>query len=78
LIEDAEQLAGTSDGAAFHWGYYCVLVPYNFILEISWAGEMALWFRALAALPEDMSSIPSTYLTVRTVQNHQLLQCQGL
>ena len=30
-------------------------------------GEMAQWLRALAALPEDLSSIPSNYMVV---QNH--------
>ena len=34
-------------------------------LEISLAGEMTQWLRALAALPEDPSSIPSTHMAAR-------------
>jgi hypothetical protein len=30
------------------------------------AGEMAQWLRALAALPEDPGSIPSTHMTAHT------------
>ena len=32
------------------------------IKELSWAGETAQWLRALGALPEDPSSIPSTHM----------------
>ena len=31
-----------------------------------WAGEMAQWLRALAALLEDLGSIPSTHITAYT------------
>jgi hypothetical protein len=27
-----------------------------------WPGEIALWLRALVALPEDLGSIPSTHM----------------
>ena len=32
----------------------------NIKICMGWAGKMAQWLRALAALPEDAGSIPST------------------
>jgi hypothetical protein len=32
------------------------------IIETSWAGEMPQWLRALTALPEVLSSIPSNHM----------------
>jgi hypothetical protein len=37
--------------------------------------EMAQWLGALAALPEDLSSVPSTHMTAH---NHLQLQFQGI
>ena len=38
----------------------------NNVIKWAWegAGEMAQWVRALAALPEVLSSIPSNYVVV--------------
>jgi hypothetical protein len=35
--------------------------------NLSRAGEMAQWLRALAALPEDLSSNPSNYMWLTTI-----------
>ena len=37
--------------------------------NLSRAGEMAQWLRALAALPEDLSSIPSNHMAAHTLCN---------
>lgn len=49
--------------------YRCLILPYDqFIKKTSQgAGEMAQWFRALTALPDVLSSIPSNQMVA---QNH--------
>jgi hypothetical protein len=37
--------------------------------EDPWAGEMAQWLRALTALPEVLSSVPSSHMWLITICN---------
>ena len=43
-------------------------MPFSFILKKNYgeAGEMALWLRALTALPEILSSNPSNHMVAHT------------
>jgi hypothetical protein len=39
-----------------------IYLKYNLKNQQNWAGEMAQWLRALMALPEVLSSIPSNHM----------------
>jgi hypothetical protein len=39
-----------------------IIKPITFKMVSCWAGEMAQWLRALTALPEVLSSVPSNHM----------------
>jgi hypothetical protein len=44
----------------------------------SWAGEMAQWVRALTALPEVLSSIPSNHMVAQNHLEWDLMPSSGV
>jgi hypothetical protein len=58
-----KQMICLTDSHQLHRGFPKVIKKYYE------AGEMAQWLRALAALAEDPSSIPSTHIQLTTVHN---------
>ena len=50
----------------------------SFLTDLLWAGEVAQRLRALAALPEDLGSVPSTHMVAPDHLQQDLMPSSGM